>query len=235
MFKRLILGITTAGAATLGAYHWFFRPKHRRWGATDAELQQSMPGDEGVKNPNFMTTRAVTINARPAEIWPWLVQLGVGRGGYYTYTWLPNMVGLQYKNADTILPAFQYLEVGDTVPIDPRGVGFRVAAIDPNRLLLLTVPDPNHPKSDALMTTWAFLLQPLDGEHTRLIVRWRSNFREPLTYSALAPVFFLVLDPLDFLMSRQMLLGIKQRAERSYQEYLGSPRGVSSAKREERP
>jgi len=231
MFKRLILGITTAGVVTLGVYHWLVRPWHRRWGATDAELQQPMPGDERVKNPNFVTTRAVTINARPAEIWPWLVQLGVGRGGYYSYTWLPNMVGLQYSNADTILPAFQYLEVGDTVPIDPRGVGFRVDAIDPNRSLLLTVPDPDHPRSDGLMTTWAFLLQPLDSEHTRLIVRWRSNFREPLTYTALAPVFFLVLDPLDFLMARQMLLGIKLRAERSHQEHQGSSGEVSSVKR----
>jgi hypothetical protein len=216
MFKRLILGITIAGAATLGAYDRFFRPWHRRWGATDAELQQSMPGDEGVKNPNFLTTRAVTINARPAEIWPWLVQLGVGRGGYYTYTWLPNVAGLRYRNADTILPEFQHLEVGDTVPIDARGIGFTVGAIDPERSLLLTVPDPDH--SDAFITAWTFLLQPIDSEHTRLIVRWRSNFREPLTYAPLAPVFFLFLDPVDFLMSRQMLIGIKRRAERSHQE-----------------
>lgn len=216
MFKRLVLGVTIVWAAALGAYHLFVRPWHRRWGATDAELQQPIPGDEEVKNPNFVTTRAITINAQPAEIWPWLVQLGIGRGGYYTYTWLPNMVGLRYTNVDTILSEFQDLEVGDTVPIDPRGIGFRVAAIDPERSLLLTVPDPNY--SDSYITAWTFLLQPLDNEHTRLIVRWRSNFREPLTYTPLAPVFFLFLDPVDFLMSRQMLLGIKRRAERSHQE-----------------
>ena len=93
----------------------FLRPWYRKWGATDAEVDRSLPGDDLVAYPKGDYTHAITIRASAAEIWPWLVQLGQGRGGFYGYEWIENLVGCQIHNADHIIPEFQHLEVGDSV------------------------------------------------------------------------------------------------------------------------
>lgn len=113
----------------------------QRWGATDEEVGEALPGDDLVSDVDFVTTRAVTIAAEPAAVWPWIVQMGQGRGGMYTYDWLENMSGLDMHSADAILPEWQGLKVGDMVPLEPSGSGYQVVALEPERLLLLHVDE----------------------------------------------------------------------------------------------
>lgn len=129
------------GAATVAAYQWIIKPWHLRWGATEAEAQGQFPGDDVVKNPTQLSTRAVTIDALPEEIWPWLVQMGQGRGGAYSYDWIENLMGLDIHSANRIIPELQTLEVGDTIPLEPGGTGLLVERMEPNKYLLLKYPD----------------------------------------------------------------------------------------------
>ena len=112
-------GLAVASAAGFAAYVFAIRPWHRRWGATDAEVSGSMPGDDLVEGANFQTTRAIDIDAPLEAVWPWLAQIGQGRGGFYSYDLLENLMGLDIHSADRILPEFQDLRVGDVIPIEP--------------------------------------------------------------------------------------------------------------------
>jgi hypothetical protein len=116
MFKKIGIGLAALGAVAFGVYIRFIRPWQLRWGATDEEVARAMPGDDVVKQPTFNATRAVTIQARPEEIWPWLVQIGITRAGWYSYDWLDN---LGKPSAQRILPQFQHVAVDDLVPISP--------------------------------------------------------------------------------------------------------------------
>jgi hypothetical protein len=108
MFKKIVLGGAALKVIALASYLLFIRPWHLRWGANDEELRRSMPGDDEIQQPLYTTTRAVTINAQPAEIWPWLVQMGYQRGGLYSYDWLDRLFGiLDRPSADRIIPEFE--------------------------------------------------------------------------------------------------------------------------------
>src|SRR5258708_36474224 len=115
MFGRRV---TTLGLVLLGVYLRFIRPWQLRWGATNEEVGRAMPGDEVVKHPSFNATRAVTIQARPEEIWPWLVQIGITRAGWYSYDWLDN---LGKPRGQHILTQLQHVATGDLLPITPDG------------------------------------------------------------------------------------------------------------------
>jgi len=189
-----------AGMIALAAYFRWIRPWHLRWGATDEEVARTLPGDEMVKRPSFNATRSVTIRAQPEEIWPWLVQVGCKRAGWYSYDWIDN---LGAPSAERIIPALQNLKVGDTVPMSPDGKqGFTVERIDPNRFMLWASKDNT--------ATWAWGLYGSGQGRTRLVTRVRLRYRwlPPWT------VFNLLFDPGDFVMMRKMLLGLKRRAER---------------------
>lgn len=202
------------GTATLATLAMALRPWFLRWGATDEEVARTWPGDEMAPKPASMATRAVTIHAPAEEVWPWIVQIGQDRGGFYSYTWLENLVGARIHNADRILPEYQSREVGDTVWMAPRerygGKGCsRVARLDPGRAMVLVSPDDY----DSVVRTgvaphgvWSFLLDPIDERTTRLIVRSRSGSQE-------GPGRFLVFDPIHFIMERKMMLGIRDRTE----------------------
>lgn len=206
---RVATGAATLAGTTLFMYKAAIRPWHMRWGATDEEVRRAMPGDEIVRHPTYNSTRAITIDARPKAIWPWLVQLGQGRGGMYSYEWIENwLMGLDMHNAERILPAFQHLRVGDIVPMSPAGTGPRVRAMRPNQFLLLVFDD------DAW--TWSFGLYPTANHQTRLVIRNRWDIRGSLPMRLMS----VVLDPGDFVMERKMMLGIKQRAERMHHEVL---------------
>lgn len=182
------------------------RPWHSRWGSSRAELTAALPGDELVPEARYTIQHAVTIDAAPHEVWPWLVQLGQDKGGFYSYDWLERLVGDDIRNAEHINPAWQDLKAGDLVratqPDYLGGVlgpdlGWRVARVDEARVLVLG--------------GWgAFVLEP-EGSRTRLIVRTRGT-GEPNV--ALAPFGLLVFEPAHFIMERRMLLGVKERAER---------------------
>jgi hypothetical protein len=130
-------------------------------------------------------------------IWPWLLQLGQGRGGFYSYTWLENLVGCRMQNSDKILPQYQGLQAGDPITLHPRVPPLRVTRLEPERALVLG-------------DTWAFVLEPLDSSMTRLIVRTRGRYAPGLLNFILWRILY---EPAHFLMERAMLLGIKARAE----------------------
>ena len=134
MGKKVGRGLAALGAVSLGVYLRFIRTWQLRWGATDEEVARAMPGDDVVKHPTFNAPRAVTIQARPEEIWPWLVQIGATRAGWYSYDWLDN---LGKPSAQRILLQFQHVAVGDLVPISPDGKqGQWVKAFEPNQWML---------------------------------------------------------------------------------------------------
>jgi hypothetical protein len=100
-----------------------------------------MPGDDLLPEPDLLATRAVTVAAQPSAIWPWLVQMGSGRGGAYTYDWIENLFGLGMHSADEILPQFQDLEVGDVLPVGPKGPRMRVEVLRPEQALVFRSED----------------------------------------------------------------------------------------------
>jgi hypothetical protein len=218
MIKKFTMGATAAlGAMGLGAaYYRRFRSWQRRWGATDEELQRTFPGDELAPEADLVEMRVITVKATPATIWPWLVQIGQGRAGFYSFDWLENLAGLKMKNARGINPDWQHLQVGDILPVEPSGKGFKVSLIEPERALVLGGRQGQAGVLEAFtqrapVFSWAFILVPLDSERTRLISRFRGQ-SQPSPWIKLSDV---LVEPLDFLMTRRMLLGIKQRAEKN--------------------
>jgi hypothetical protein len=217
MTNKFVRRVAALGAMGLGAaYFLFFRPWQRRWGATDEEVQRTYPGDEIVPEADSVEMRVVTVKATPAAIWSWLVQIGQGRAGYYSFDWLENLVGAKMKNAEGINPDWQHLQIGDILPVEPGGKGFKVYLLEPERALVLGgrkgeagVLEVFTQRSPAF--SWAFILVPLDSERTRLVSRWRGLI-QPSLWITLTDIFVV---PLDFLMTRRMLLGIKKRAEKT--------------------
>ncbi len=203
--KSKIIGAGLAGAATLSAYLFLLRPWHIRWGATDEETQMPLPGDELVPRPNLEATYAITIEASMREVWPWLVQIGQDKGGFYSYTWLENLVGCHMHNAGRIVPEFQMLRVGDTVRLHPKAPPLPVLICDPPQALVLgsNMDSPG---------TWGFYLKEVGANRTRLIIRGRGDWR-PGLLNWLGK--YIVFEPAHFIMERKMLLGIKERVEAS--------------------
>lgn len=187
-------------AGALLAYLSWLRPRQLRWGATEDELAAALPGDDLVPKPTFNATRGVTVNAGPGDIWPWLLQMGCGRAGWYAYDWIDN---LGRPSADVIVDSLQDLRVGDIVPISPDGKhGFRVREMEAERWMLW-----EGEKGD---TSWYWGLHPAGPGRTRLVTRVRVRYRwlSPWT------IFFLAMDFGDIIMMRKCMLGIRKRAER---------------------
>jgi hypothetical protein len=195
------------------------RHRYNRWGATDAEVAEAMPGDELVSHPMLGYTRAITIDAPPERVWPWLVQMGQGRGGLYSFDGLENLAGCGIHSADQILPEFQQLGVGDLIRLGPPGYPcFRVDQVTPGASLALVGADPRpphlaaRPDSPAGIATWQWVLRPTpDARGTRLVTRQRLSYRPTTGLS----VMWHLVEPVGFVMERQMLRGIRQRAERT--------------------
>ena len=199
MFKKIGVGLATLGAISFGVYLRFIRPWQLRWGATDDEVASAMPGDDVVHHPTFDATRAVTIQARPEEIWPWLVQMGLTRAGWYSYDWLDN---LGRPSAQHIIPELQHVTVGDVIPMSPDGkAGMWVKALEPNQWMLW-----GDTKGAA---TWYWGLCPRDKNRTRLITRVRMHYH----WTSPAILFDLLVEFTDIIMMRKCMLGIKQRVE----------------------
>ena len=191
------IGLGVAGSITGFAG---FRRWHQRWGATDEEVAAWMPGDELVNSAAFTATRAITVGAPPREVWPWLVQVGLGRAGFYSYDLLDN---LGRPSTREILPEFQAPRVGDLAapmasPANEAN-SFTVALIEPPTALVWAKPD----------STWSWRLTPLDRGGTRLVTRLKTQYR----VTPFLPVTMLLMEVGDFPMMRRMLLGIRERAE----------------------
>lgn len=198
-----VFGAGLLAAAAWPAYLLTIRRWHARWGASDDEVLAGMPGDDIVEGPWDVSTRAVTIAAAPEQVWPWLAQMGYQRGGMYSYDWIDEALGvLDSPSAGQVLPEFQDLQPGDEIPMG-NSPGWPVASVEANRSLVLDIQPPD------LHISWSFLLKAIDGGHTRLILRIRIEMR-PLLHVASS---FPASDFGQFLMTRRMLLGIKERAE----------------------
>ena len=173
------------------------------WGATDEEVARTLPGDDLLAVPDIVSTRAVWIDAPAGEIWPWLVQMGPGRGGAYTYDWIENLFGLGMHSTDRILPQFQDLKVGDAQRLGKRGPVLRVSVLEPERALVMRSDDGNW--------IWGFILVR-EGTGTRLISR--NRIAVPGAPPAVRALNTYLMEPGSLIMERRMLLGIQQRAER---------------------
>ncbi len=191
-----------AGAAAL-SYPILFRGKCLNWGARPDEISRELPGDDLLTDADIVATRAITIDASPGDIWPWLVQMGSGRGGAYTYDWIENLFGLGMHSADEILPRFQDLKLGDEIPLGPGRPIMRVEVFEPERALTLRFEDQKW--------VWTFALFP-EGAATRLVSRNRIATPHPSAVTRL--VNLLVMEPGSLVMEQKMLRGIKERVQR---------------------
>ena len=173
-----------------------------RWGATAAEIAATYPGDDLVPTPASFVNRAVTIRAKPAQIYPWLLQLGADKGGLYSHTTIEKMIGCPLVNADRIHDEWQGLQVGDAVkmcPHDPAPPPYIVAQILPLQALVM-----GHQEKGKWVDLWQFVLVPQSDGTTRLILRTRTM---------MVGGMWDVIHPGVFIMERGLLRGIQQRAE----------------------
>ena len=189
--------ISLAAAALV--YRGLVRRRILNWGATDAEADARLPGDELLEHADGVATRAISIDAPAVAVWPWIAQIGPSpRGGAYTYDWIENLLRLDMHSTDRVLPDYEHPEVGDTLGYGKNRMRFE--RVEPRRVLATRSEDGNW--------VWSFVLDELDGQ-TRLISR--NRFRLP---SLTARIGMLPLEPASLVMERKMLRGIKQRAER---------------------
>ena len=197
--QTLTIVITVSLILLVAIYLKIVRPWQLRWGARDEEISRSMPGDDIVKKPSFNATRAITINTSPENIYPWIVQIGMNRAGWYSYDILDN---LARKSAANILPEFQEIKTGDLIPMSPDGKqGVWVKEFLKNEWMIWwdKIGD----------TSWVWEIYSDGDECCRLETRVRMKYK----WLSLAAVFNLLIEFFDLPMMRKCMLGIKKRAE----------------------
>jgi hypothetical protein len=206
----LLIAVTVAALMAFVVWPWMIR-----WGATDAEVSMALPGDDLVPDISMQTTKALTIDAAPDQVYPWLLQLGVDRGGMYSYTWIENLFGLRVTNVTEIVPAYQDVEVGDFLRFVPPdfgggapGPGLYVMEMVENEAFILCFTIEGEPV-DVCPATWQFVLVPQPGGTTRLILRNRITAGESWQNTPFGRLFMYP----TFIMERKMLLTIRADAE----------------------
>jgi len=211
MLRKIIFILVVLAIVYMG----LLRPWILRMGATDAEVAAPMPGSTLVSNPTVAYTQAITINAPKEMVWPYLVQVGYRRAGWYNWDFINRMAGPGYfyegnKSADRVIPELQHLNPGDNIFLTPV-LGMEVEEIQPNQVLMLTGKE-----NDRYLVVWTYLLKDLGDNRTRLLVRWTANQNE----GTVMKIFnLLVIEPGGAgIQQSQMLRGIKSRAERDFQQ-----------------
>ena len=198
-----------AAAVVATPFSW---NRRLRWGATTAEALATLPGDALVPSPKWSFTYAVDIAAPPEAVWPWIAQIGQGRGGFYSYQGLENLFGCQIQNVSEILPEHQHPGVGDGITLHPDVPPMRIEVADPPHALVLLGEPGDVASSEGFgMSTWQFALAERPEGATRLFMRGRSDYSSGLA-TRLA-YGRLPLEPILHVMSRKMLLEIKRLAE----------------------
>ncbi len=193
------LAVAAAACGLAAIYQGFLRRPILTWGATAAEADSRLPGDELLEQADGVATRAIDIAAPVGAVWPWIAQMGPSpRGGAYTYDWIENLLGLNMHSADRVLPEFQHPQVGDSIGYGANRM--RLERVEDQHVLAWRSEDGNW--------VWTFVLEPA-GDRTRLISRNRFRLPRPIDHLAMLP-----MEPGSLLMERRMLLGIKSRAER---------------------
>lgn len=194
--------------AVLLVLPWLLRgPVFLSWGTTAEERTRSIPGDELIPRPSGSFTHAITIDAPPEKVWPWVVQIGMERAGWYTYDWFYDMTGsgdfVDGHSSDRIVPELQGLKVGDTIKMN-AAMPFKVVELVPNEAMVLKHEDPDAP-------SWVWYLEETPDGGTRVIERFRQGGRKSLG-STLIGVY--LLDSGGWVFSSKHLRGLKARAER---------------------
>lgn len=185
-----------------------FRPFVRRWysswGATEEEVKMTLPGDEFIKVFRGGYTQAISIGATPDEIWPWLVQVGQNKGGFYSYELLENLIGCDIHNVDRIIPEHQHIKIGDGLRMHPRAPDMPVVVLQHGRAIAY-----GGKVDENTASIWAFYLRESDNG-TRLISRWAFDYEPRFTNKL---IYNFIIEPIASVMQRKMLMGIKQRVE----------------------
>jgi hypothetical protein len=200
---RIAAGALAAAAGWALVYRLGLRAWCLTWGATAAEAAEPLPGDDLLPDAEIVATRAITIDAPPGAVWPWLAQMGSGRAGAYTYDWIENLFGLGMHSADEILPEHQDVKVGDAFRLGPGRPFMRFEVVEPGRALVVRFEDGTW--------VWSFVLRAVDGG-TRLLSR--NRIATPGGSFAGRLVTTYLMEPGSLVMERKMLLGIRSRAER---------------------
>jgi hypothetical protein len=202
MRARTLLGAgAVAGAAAAAGYPWLWRHACLTWGASAVEVCRTMPGDELLPAAPLVSTRAVTVDTWPSAVWPWLVELGPGRGGAYTYDWIATVFGLERRAPGAAAPQLE-LKPGDLLPLGRRGPLMEVVDVDVEHSLVLRSQDGQW--------VWSFGLYPR-GRSTRLVSR--NRIEEPGDTLASRLFSLYALEPAGLVMERKMLLDVRRRAE----------------------
>jgi hypothetical protein len=208
MRGRYVAGVSATGIAA-ATYILFARPRHLRWGASAQERDASLPGDDLIVSPDLTATRAITVRAPAGQVWPWIAQLGQGRGGFYSYDFLENLAGCDIHSADRVDPRWQDIKIGDTVRLAPA-VGLDVAALEAGRSLVLRGGVPMGNAAPPYDFTWAWVLRDEPDGTSRLLVRERYAYTRPWARLIVEPA-----EAVSFVMSQKMLRGIRDRAEQA--------------------
>lgn len=218
------LALLASSAAAAAACAATARSRSLGWGSTSYERWRPLPGDDLVPAPDLVATRAISIGAPCREVWPWVVQLGHGRAGFYSYDCLENLAGLEVQSAERVVPELQRLEVGDVVHLS-RQVALEVALVERDRALVLSgEPGPTDPGEPLVLDddgrtvtstggapyefSWAFVLVPSGEDSCRLVVRERYGYVSPWAATVAEPVGWMSL-----LMTQKMLRGIRDRVQ----------------------
>lgn len=189
----------------------FLRSRRLRWGATDEELEGPYPGDELVPDPSWTATHAISIDAMPQRIWPWIAQIGQGRGGFYSYEKLENLVGSEIENTSRILDEHQQIRAGDPIRLHVETPPMTVAIVEEPTTLVL-YGNPAEPDGSAVLSTsWAFLLLEQPGGSTRLLSRTRYHHADDRRSRLMGGP--LLVEPVSFVMERKMLGVVKALVE----------------------
>lgn len=197
------LAILAVLATLVLVYLFIFRPWYLRWGATPAETALALPGDELVTPVKLQSTRAISIHAPAEKVWQWLVQLGRGRGGMYSYEWLENLAGCDIHNVYQVRPELQHLQPGDVVSFGPKGYPQPpVTMVEAGRLLLL---------GDAVGGTMGWYLFPQPDGTTRLVARQRNTYN-----NTVGSIMWHIIEPISFIMEQKMLHTLRDLAEGSH-------------------
>jgi hypothetical protein len=215
MMKMTVGATAVAGAVATSIL--LTRPRLLSWGATDQESRGPLPGDDLIGRADLTATRAITIHASADRVWPWIAQLGQGRGGFYSYDFLENLARCDIHSTDRIVPEWQDVAVGDEVRLAPE-VGLDVALLERGRSLVLRGGVPVGKVGPPYDFTWTFALRDQPNETTRLLVRERYAYRRPWARLIVQPT-----EALSFVMSQKMLRGIRDRAERTAAQPPASP------------
>lgn len=209
-FWRVLFIVIAVWALATAVYLLFLWPWMRTWGATQAEDEATLPGDDLVANPNLRSTKGISIQAPPEVIYPWLLQIGVDRGGMYSYDWLENLFGLNVHTTDRIVPEYQNVQIGDFWRFTPKdyalnpGPGLYVRRLIENEAVLLCFGLESKPE-ETCFDSWQFVLRPQADGSTRLLLRSNMAIEPELPIKL---TYFV-----QFIMERKMLLTLRDRAE----------------------